>query len=1181
MDIEQRTYGVGSDDILQLLKESQKALSVNEIRLSLKLRHNRVVPNFQIIRYLRGLLKEGNSSYSIGRWTFPSEEPLHFEKIARRRTRKVAPPILSPLGIDALNKHNKTSLFKYDEKGKYEEPEENSQELKLTRGPWAKFRNLISYYKECVRSEEGADASAFLDDFGSSYLYFAKSGDWYPKPGRSWSYIVPLGEHISEFVRAIEKAGEDVVVVLGYPLQGVYIVKNDEPDQAFIRPVFHYQLKVRYSNGVLALSTVDSRPSVNLEWLKYAFQSPGQQRNFLAACGLLVNSKDSEETNDLDVGHDIPRLDTMVTGVSAFLSDKIRQPLLINEISSEPLDTPFETGIYNKAVIMIGKKTRFTKTLINELTEIEQLDDTTLDKTALKYIFKETREDEKDNELNEPNHESCVIDTDLLNMEQREAVAALLNQNISVITGPPGTGKSQVVSSAITNSRLTDKTTLFASRNHKAIDAVVNRCKDKENRPLVIRTNSKEDPSLRFTFITAIRDLLTANTDKTAKQYLDKVCLAVKNLLKERGEIAECAYELQTIRTELGEVEEQLSSLEEKLPEEALTSLNAFPRSFPASLVKGVNDFISKTYTVKESSGLFTRVLGFLCLIFVSPQLFITRLKTLKYKGLNNVGLFSIFSDSSSRQDYFEKLMIAANYAEMKLKAASLEKQKMDLPAFETLTTKIEELSEQLADRAKDGLSLDLNSRSGIAPDADIRENLASLKVALSSIKKGIVTEAEEKRIKKILKQNIPLLLNHFPCWAVTNLSAGSRIPLFAGMYDLAIVDEASQSDIASAIPILFRAKRAAVVGDPQQLTHSSKLSVAKETLLRKSSGLIQFEDLKYSYSDTSLYDLFAQTKGVKPIFLSNTYRSVDSIAQYSNTTFYDGRLRVATNSKQLKVPENLTTGIHWTNVSGEVASAGGAGCFCAEEIEAVVELIITTLRVNKFRGTLGVVTPFRQQANRINDALYESGLTFEELERAQVHVDTSHGFQGDERDVILFSLCAGPDMPSGSRLFLRETANLFNVAVSRARAVLHVLGNREWAERCGIKHIQNLAHPIQHSRTQSEKGQWYPHESPWEKILFDALVARGLNPIPQYPVAGRRLDMSLVGTGEGKVKIDVEVDGDRYHRNRDGSRKKDDVWRDIQIQGMGWMVNRFWVYELRENLESCVDKILKNWEKK
>jgi very-short-patch-repair endonuclease len=72
---------------------------------------------------------------------------------------------------------------------------------------------------------------------------------------------------------------------------------------------------------------------------------------------------------------------------------------------------------------------------------------------------------------------------------------------------------------------------------------------------------------------------------------------------------------------------------------------------------------------------------------------------------------------------------------------------------------------------------------------------------------------------------------------------------------------------------------------------------------------------------------------------------------------------------------------------------------------------------------------------------------------------------------------------------------------------------------------------------------------------------------------------MALVHKGTNPLKIDIEVDGD-CHRNPDGTRKIDDIWRDIQLHGLGWKVMRFWTYQLREDMEACVDKILKEWKK-
>jgi len=1174
--------------IIEILQQSKRPLSTREICSSVLLINQRKKPDYLIIRSLRLLSNEGILYFRSGKWSFVDNKKDPFEELTEIDSPGLKFPELSSLGLSALNSADSKSLFfPSNSKIPNASPTTGSanpaQDFLEVQGPWSKFRKLVAYYKECVRNEEGADASAFLNDYGKRFLPFSDVGEWYPKHGRAWTHTIPIGRHLTNFIAELGNVGESAVVVLGYPLQAVYIKKEDEPEIALVRPVFQYILKTNFCNGGLTVSTENNRPEICLDWLKHAFHTHDQQRNFLSACGLIISSSDNDEVEDYEQGHGVPDLGTLTTTLSTFLSGKIIEPLLADEVSPEPLKIPFETGIYNKAVIMIGSRTRFTKNLLNELTTIEHAEDKILDSTALRYIFRETSENAVKACPQEKNHEACVMDTELMNANQRQAVAALISQNLSIITGPPGTGKSQVVCSGIANARLIGQTTIFASRNHKAIDAVVNRLKDKQDRPLIIRTNSKEDPTLKYTFSSAITDILAANCDVTAMDRFKKISVHLKSLLDTRGKDAELAYAIQALCNEIGEYEEKLADLAENLPKEVTNILNETYEKYPVKNIRRLNHIISPNGSGKNFTGPFSNVLKSSYLLLTIPKWLYVWSRLKKHTGCClGFPIFRLIKNPNQGEEAMKLLILAANYADLKGKISPLVLKQKEYPNFETLVASIESTSEQIAAAASNALALDLDSRSGLPPGSNLREELASLRVALRAKNGGFVTEDEQRKTNEVLANNIPHLLSHFPGWAVTNLSIGSRLPLFAGMFDLALMDEASQSDIPSALPILFRAKRAGVVGDPNQLTHTSKLSVGKETLLRKRVGLSSFEDLKYSYTATSLYDLFAQSSHVNPIFLESTYRSVDSIAQYSNTTFYDGRLRVATESSRMKVPAGTATGIHWTDINnGEVKSAGGSGCFCSEEVTAVVTLVGTILKDNRFQGTLGVVTPFRQQANRIQDAIYEYGLLFEDLDRVRFHVDTSHGFQGDEKDVMIFSLCAGPDMPRGSRAFLRETGNLFNVAVSRARAVLHVIGNRRWAEHCGIKHIQNLARPIQQSNRQDDKGKWYPHESPWEEILFNALIAKGLKPIPQYPVSGRRLDMALVGDGQTTKKIDLEVDGDRYHRNKDGSRKKDDIWRDIQIRGMGWIVMRFWVYQLREDLDSCVKKIEAVWSEK
>jgi AAA domain len=189
-------------------------------------------------------------------------------------------------------------------------------------------------------------------------------------------------------------------------------------------------------------------------------------------------------------------------------------------------------------------------------------------------------------------------------------------------------------------------------------------------------------------------------------------------------------------------------------------------------------------------------------------------------------------------------------------------------------------------------------------------------------------------------------------------------------------------------------------------------------------------------------------------------------------------------------------------------------------------------LAVKDYRGTVGVVTPFRQQMIRLKDPLETDGeLPREFMERVRFLASTAHGFQGDERDLILFSLCTGPDLPEGSKVFLRENPNLFNVAVSRARAVLHVVGNHDWALGCGILFSEKLARRTLPGQPDVARRQGTPYQSPWEERLPEALWQVGIHAVPRYPIAGRFLDFAILNP----KKADVEVDGETVHRRGTG----------------------------------------------
>jgi Superfamily I DNA and RNA helicases and helicase subunits len=1155
------------ENIARVLTSLDCAISIHELGSRCRSKGLRINTP-QLTSALRTMQQQGRAKFERGRWLSAGEEkrPIRITSptatyrtsIAIPELSKEAKHLLQPTptvetsGIESFW-HAESEIISY-----------------ITDGPWAGFRRLLHYYRRCLQAEEGADASAYQNQIRQRFLYLESQNSALPKPNFPWRRTIPISPHIAPLLGALPPPNSDDALVVGYPVSATHIAKDGEPSVSIIRPIFYFPVEHTITGGALHLYIDNPTPEINLNWLDYAFKGkPERQRAFLSACGIFNSASPETMESGLFVSG-TPNIEALAYLLESFLPYAVQEPLNAHFIPNAMLREPFKNGIYNRCVLMLAKRTKYTATLCKELKYIEDAPDSVLDQTALAHLFKQR--DNTDN--NDPLliHEAIMPEVLSLNAEQRLAAASLLEKKVTVITGPPGTGKSQVVAATIGGSRLKKQTLLFASRNHKALDAVVTRLCDRAGRPLIVRTNSKDDPNLKYTFRLAIRDLLATAYDSDAVGKLARLRGEIEDLLQKRGHYARFARELSQIAEEMGRLENMSSNLRHQLFRKAGAAVDTDFGHLPISSCRRILS-LAQDFSRRGGKPSFLHWLRCLWSVFDFNRLRTYSRQTSFFPVLPGGCGTKFFEVITQQTPVLIKML---QLAEIRTKILPLEAQLCKIPPLDGLTAAIHDITEMLQRITPEAIACDVDSRQGLSPESN-REEIDSLRHALQALETGLGSGDVEKNTIALLQEHLPTVLAGFPCWAVTSLSAGSRIPFFPGIFDLVIVDEASQSDIPSAIPLLFRAKRIGVVGDPWQLSHITRLSAARNTLLLKDAGA-SVKDMRFSYTGNSLYDLVAGANDTVPILLAETYRSATDIAEYSNGLFYGGRLRVATNMGTLCVPPGVKPGVHWTDVCGTVASAGQSGCYCQEEIDEIVRLLRVLLLDNSFKGSIGVVTPFRQQATRLRDALFTADTTFyQALVAANCHVDTAHGFQGDERDVMLFSLCSGNDMPAGSLSFLRETGRVFNVAVSRAKAVLHVVGNREWAAHCGISHVKTLAAPKEQKTTrETAKSEWYPHESPWEKILFDALQKRGLEPRPQFQAGSRRLDMALVDA-ERKVFLDIEVDGD-CHRSPDGSRKTDDVWRDIQLQGMGWRVLRFWTYQLRENLAKCVDSIENAW---
>jgi very-short-patch-repair endonuclease len=508
-------------------------------------------------------------------------------------------------------------------------------------------------------------------------------------------------------------------------------------------------------------------------------------------------------------------------------------------------------------------------------------------------------------------------------------------------------------------------------------------------------------------------------------------------------------------------------------------------------------------------------------------------------------------------------------------------------PSFESIAERRTELADEVSQNStrlwKDWVQL-APTRLTVAQRKDVADYAAVLQLLTDPAADRV--HSSVKRQARALQSKVTSL---FSCWAITSLSARGRVPLEPGYFDLVVIDEASQCDIASALPLLFRAKRSMIIGDPMQLRHISRLTKPRDSELQHKYGLVEGR-LAWMYSVQSLFDLAASVVPTENIVnLRDHHRSHADIIGFSNVAFYEGRLRVATRYPQLKRPNSRQPGIVWQDVSGTVSRPREGGAENAEEARALVAALTDLLVERKYTGSVGVVTPFRAQAQLLQSLIQSKAELDGAASRAELLVDTVHKCQGDERDVMFFSPVVSNGISAGALAFLRGNGNLFNVAITRARGLLYVVGDRGAAASCGVDYLEAFVKYIAtieaggHGGAHPELpvlGPDYPavshpeRVSEWEHVFYRAMVTAGLRPIPQFSVEQYDLDFALF---EGSRKLAIEVDGERYHRSWTGELCLRDQLRNQRLIELGWEVQRFWVYEIRDEIQRCA-QLVDDW---
>lgn len=423
------------------------------------------------------------------------------------------------------------------------------------------------------------------------------------------------------------------------------------------------------------------------------------------------------------------------------------------------------------------------------------------------------------------------------------------------------------------------------------------------------------------------------------------------------------------------------------------------------------------------------------------------------------------------------------------------------------------------------------------------------------------------KTIRRIFKECPNALARYKPCVLMSPLSVAQFIGADFPKFDIVVFDEASQMPTYDAIGAIARGNQLLVVGDSRQLPPT--------TFFERQKGNEDYDEDDLPEELESILEE-SEVAGIKPLRLEWHYRSRhESLIAFSNRQYYENRLHTF----PAAFTRHHRLGVHWCEVPDGVYDYGKSRTN-RKEAEAVVDEIVRRLRDPKAQSdSLGVVTFSQAQQSLVEDLMDAARDAYPEIEpyfttvNEPVFVKNLETVQGDERDVILFSICYGPDAAGITRMNFGPLNNKggerrLNVAITRARKQLLVFSrlgseqiDRSRTQATGVHHLRAfldyakrgpIAFAEDISRTTGAVETFF------EQSVLDELTKRGWRVDVQVGCSGYRIDLAVHDPDvPGRYLLGVECDGANYHRAK--SARDRDRLRQTVLEGLGWRLYRIW----------------------
>lgn len=455
------------------------------------------------------------------------------------------------------------------------------------------------------------------------------------------------------------------------------------------------------------------------------------------------------------------------------------------------------------------------------------------------------------------------------------------------------------------------------------------------------------------------------------------------------------------------------------------------------------------------------------------------------------------------------------------------------------------------------------------------------------------------------LKNIAPLLLT-------SPEAASALLPLKVDLFDVVVIDEASQMFVAEAIPILFRAKKVLIAGDSKQMPPSDFFANATDD-----GGDVEWEDqedhedaMPQHIAADRIYTLLDAAENALPagghsrVSLDVHYRSARrELIDFSNHAFYDGKMIIP--SGNAKLPSFMHSAIVFEDVQGKFEKGVNHG-----EATKIIELLKNIWKIPpKERPSVGVIVANTRQRDYVEDLLIDAcerdNYFRRELDLERERTDSGENVaffvrsvehvQGDERDVIIFGLTYSGDSRAFGPLNKKEDGRKrLNVAITRAKRGMIVLNSlnvfnisneaeRNASERYYVWQYLRYAQAVSNddiettevilNQLNQERKQIKIRnaqtESPFEDDVKEYIESLGYHVDCQVGESGFRIDLCVKRQATSAVYLcGIECDGAAYHTGWKARTR--DVWRQEILESKGWHIERIWSTDWFDNTDTA-----------